>query len=335
MDLGRRPARKHGARRRGAEGARHQPVDRQSRPPPARSARRRLVRHLHPHLRKAPRLVQAQLAPPHVRRVIDLEHYVRKVVLARHHRLRARQAGAPGMHVHGFVGLQDAPRRAVFVELHQVHRAVALDGRPAFGGNAVHELRQPARGPLVIRGGRLGDPRCLGGGVPVLQASLPSVDLAARHALGRAAGERDLHCRRRRGGGCVLARNVRLGFEVGHASILLPARRPEARRLPDEPAAHRRGRSATAVAQACDPGSCAGWARVGEVGNPLSITALACVPRCSAAGRSGSWQPHVDHRSCVRYWTDDGPAGSPMTTGVRASEGPGDVASDESVPQKR
>ena len=80
------------------------------------------------------------------------------------------------MHVHGFVGLQDAPRRAVRVALHQAHRAAALDGRPAFGGDAIGQRRQPARRPLVVRGDRLRDPGGLGGGVPELQPPFPGVD---------------------------------------------------------------------------------------------------------------------------------------------------------------
>ena len=58
-----------------------QHVNRQPRAPALRSARRPIVRHLHPHLREPPRLVQPQLPPVHVRGVVHLQHHVRQVVL--------------------------------------------------------------------------------------------------------------------------------------------------------------------------------------------------------------------------------------------------------------
>ena len=115
-----------------------------------------------------------------------------------------------GMHVHGLVGLQDAPRGPVLVALHQVHRPVAHDGRPALGRNLVHQRRQPAPRLLVIRGGRLGDPGNLGGDVPELEAAFPGSISPPRQAPGRAAGERvrrQLRCR----GLHRVARNVRPG----------------------------------------------------------------------------------------------------------------------------
>ena len=109
------------------------------RPPPAPA--------LPPTPRGSPALRAAPAGPPRVRRVIDLQRHVREVVLLRHHRLGTRQPRAPGMHVHRLVGLQDAPRGPVLVALHEVRRPVARDGRPAFGGDPVHQRRQSPRRP--------------------------------------------------------------------------------------------------------------------------------------------------------------------------------------------
>ena len=131
VDLGRRPARKHAARRRRVVGARNPPVDRQSPaaagasgPPPDGSGTSTHTSG------KAPRFVQPQLAPPYVRRVIDPPTPRPGNRARRPPSLWGRQARAPRMHVYGLVGLQDAPRRAVLVALQEVHRAVAVDGRP-------------------------------------------------------------------------------------------------------------------------------------------------------------------------------------------------------------
>ena len=56
----------------------HEPMDRHPGGAPPRGPRG----HDHPQLGEAPRLVEDQLAGAHVRRVVHLEHHVRKVVLA-------------------------------------------------------------------------------------------------------------------------------------------------------------------------------------------------------------------------------------------------------------
>ena len=61
------PTRERPALGRNPEPAMLQHMNRQSRAPPACPARRRRVRHVHPHFRKSPRLVQRQFAPPRVR----------------------------------------------------------------------------------------------------------------------------------------------------------------------------------------------------------------------------------------------------------------------------
>ena len=228
VDLGRRPARKRAARGRRLEGARHPPVDRQSRPPPARPARPPPDPAPPPTPRGSP---TPRTAPawPAARPSCDRPPAPRpgsrppRPIIAFGPGRRARR----GCTYTGLVSLQDTPRGAVLVALHQIHRPVAHDGRPAFGGNPVHQRRQPARRLLVIRGGRLGDPGYLGGRVPELQAAFPCVDLAPRHAPARAPGERArrqrrLRCRGRRRAG---VRNVRPGLEISHVSILQPKRR--------------------------------------------------------------------------------------------------------------
>ena len=193
-----------------------------------------MFRNLHPHFGEPPGFVEPELAGPHVRGVVDLQHHVREVVLADHHGGRSRQLRTPRSQVHGLIRLHDAPCFAVLVAQQQIHRAVALDRRPAHAGDPVRQCRQNLRGRLVVGAGRLAHPRGLGGGVPELQPPREVVDMLSRQAAGRAAGKlqhrqrrlcRRAHRRRMRrsplpglrflasrGLGCVRAVHARIVF---------------------------------------------------------------------------------------------------------------------------
>ena len=129
-----------------------QQMYRQPRPAAPCPAPRAALRNLHPHLREAPRFVEPELAPAHVRGVVHLEHHVGEVVLSDHHRRESGQDRAFRVQVDGLVRLQDAARPAVLAAEPQVHRPEALDGRAAHRGDPVHERRQGLDRLFVVGG---------------------------------------------------------------------------------------------------------------------------------------------------------------------------------------
>ena len=185
VNLGRRPARQGDARRHRPIAVRIPTVNGQARPAPGRAA----LRHLDPHLGKAPRLVQAQLAAAHVGGVVHLEHHVRQVV--RPH----LDGGAPRPRLHRvepdhLVRLHDALPLAPRVAQQQVRRAEGQDGRPPDRRDARQQPDELLAGARVIDGRRLArHPGRLGRGVPVLEAALVVVDGGAGDAHGTAARE--------------------------------------------------------------------------------------------------------------------------------------------------
>ena len=190
VDLVRLPTVKRPALSRFPVHAVFQQMDRQPRSPPPQSTRRRGVRHLHPHFREAPRLVERQLAPARVRGVVHFEHHVRTVILADDHGGGPRQLRVRRMQVHRLVRLHDVPRLAALVAQQQVHRAVTLDRRTAHPRDHGRKLRQETRTPFVVRRGRIANPGGLRSRLPILQPSFEAVDLRARQVERLAAGER-------------------------------------------------------------------------------------------------------------------------------------------------
>ena len=185
VNLRRRPAWKRPALGRLAVAAGDQYVDGHARLAARGPAWRARVRHLHPQLPQAPRLVHRELASARVGRLVHLDHHVRQDVLTHHHDV-AGGAVPPRIQVHGLIRLHDAPRLAVLVPQQEVRRAEGLDGRAARQSDQRRHLREPLRRMLVIEADGLAHHRGLGGGVPDLDAALVVVDLLAgdmhRHA---------------------------------------------------------------------------------------------------------------------------------------------------------
>ena len=173
-----------------------QHVDRHPRRPPPRTAPRPSPRHLHPYLRKAPRLVHPQLPAPNVRGEIDLQDHVRKVVLPDHDAAVLRQPGLPRIQVHALVGLEDLLPFAVFVPQFQVRRPVAPDARPARQRDVGAQLHDPLRRLLMADADGFAHPGRLGVAIPILQPPLPGVEVAARERDRPAAGKVGLGRRR-------------------------------------------------------------------------------------------------------------------------------------------
>ena len=119
--------------------------------------------------------------------MIHLQHHIRKIVLADHHRCTPGQVARERTQVHGLVRLHDAPGGAFRIPNEQVHRAQASDGRAAHRGDAFGEPSQPMRRTLVGGRGRLGHPGRRRLGVPELQAALVGVEIGTAQGDGRAA----------------------------------------------------------------------------------------------------------------------------------------------------
>ena len=155
----------------------------------SRRAHRRLPRHQHPDLGKPALLVDAELAPAHVRRVVHLKHHIRQRVRV-HVDGRPLQPHPVRMQVQHLVGLHQpalAPRR---IPAHQIRRAEALDRRATQRRDPLGHPHQPPGRLLVLNGGGLADlPRRLGDAVPELQPAFVMVDLARRQVERLAPGE--------------------------------------------------------------------------------------------------------------------------------------------------
>ena len=157
---------------------------------------------------------------------------------AHHHRALPRELHPRAVQVHRLVRLHDLPRPAPFIPPHQVHRAEALDRRPAHRGDEGRQRGEAARGALVVGAGgvaqHLGH---AGAGAPELEPAFVAADRLARHGDGLAAGElgvgRAVDGRRRRpsGGPTGRFRDLRRGpcgsgyVGSGHAPIISRAGR--------------------------------------------------------------------------------------------------------------
>ena len=145
--------------------------------------------HQHPDLREAALLVDAELAPAHIRGVVHLQHHVRQGIGV-HVDGRSLEPHPVGMQIQHLVGLHQpalAPRR---VHPQQVRRAVAGDPRAAQHLESCGHLHQPPGRPFVLDGcGFAHPPRCLRGAVPELQSVFVVLELARRQVEGHAARE--------------------------------------------------------------------------------------------------------------------------------------------------
>ena len=189
VDLVGRPAGKRQARRRRTIGAVLPHVDRQAGTQRRRPARLGLLRHLHPYLGEAPRLVQQQLVAPHVRGVVHLQHHVRQRVRAHLDRVACR-CGLRRAQEQDLVGLHDALPLAAGVANQQVGVAARLDRRAARRRDQSGQTGEARSRPfVVVADRRVADHADLGVGVPVLEADLLIVDPVAGDAHRVAAGK--------------------------------------------------------------------------------------------------------------------------------------------------
>ena len=199
VDLLRRPAGEGAAGRGLAEAASFEDVDRETGNPGPRAARRTLVRHVDPDLGEAPRLVERHLPAPGVGGVIDLQDDVREVA-AVHVDLRLQFPRARRAEIDDLVRLQQRLCPVAAAEPHQVGGPEGLDRRSSRSGDQPGQARQPLRGLLVIRAGRLADDHRRGRlRLPVLQAALVVLDLLAGDVDSLAAGAVRSVERRRQG----------------------------------------------------------------------------------------------------------------------------------------
>ena len=200
--LRRRPAGQRAAHRRRAQAAIIPHVDRQAGAQPRRPARRRLVRHLDPHLGKAPGVVQLQLAAAHVGSVVHFQHDVRQRIRT-HLDCVAARPRLLRVQVQDLVGLHDALPLTAGITQQQVGGPHRPDRHAPRRGDMPSQRGEKMDGVLVIVAGRFAHHRSLGGGVPVFQAALAIGDFVARYAHRAAAGKlgrgrRAALCRQRR-----------------------------------------------------------------------------------------------------------------------------------------
>ena len=139
--------------------------------------------------------------------MVHLQHHVRKIVLADHHRSPPGQIRRQRTKVQRLVRLHDAARGAFGIPHQQVHRAEACDRRAAHRRDAPGQRRQRVRRQLVNGRCRLGHPGGRRLRVPELQAALVGVEIGAAQGDGRATRKlQPRQGRRRPGCGGLMSR---------------------------------------------------------------------------------------------------------------------------------